>query len=150
MGLKTEPYQSRAARQSAFTFVEAIVAMGITGTLALALYAGMTSATFSIRMARENLRATQIMVEKMECLRLFTWDQINDPTYVPATFTDVYYDDATTNNNGGPIYTRSISIDGFPLADRNYSNDLRLITVTLNWASGSLARRRTRNTYLGP
>jgi len=149
MGLRMVTDHSRIARQSAFTLVEAIVAMGITGMLALALYGGMTSATFSIRLARENLRASEIIVEKMDCLRLFTWDQINDPTYLPSSFTDYFYDDGTTNNTGGPVYTGSLRIDPFPAAGRNYSNDLRLVTVTVNWTSGSLARSRTLNTYVG-
>src|SRR5438132_1156937 len=150
MDLKIKSIQSRPVRRSAFTFVEALVAMGITGLLVLALYSGMTSATFSIRLARENLRATEIMVGKMEGLRLFTWDQINDPTYVPTNFTAPYYDDGTTNNaNSGIIYTGSLTIGSPPTVNCNYSNDLRVVTITLNWTSGSLERTRTLDTYVG-
>ena len=140
----------RETRRSAFTFIEAIVAMGITGILAMALYGGMASATFVIQLARENLRASEILLEKMECLRLFTWNQVNDPTYLPNQLRDVYYDDGTTNTTGkGATYTTSLSLSAFPMADRNYSNDLRLVTITVNWKSGSMPRTRTLNTYVG-
>src|SRR2546423_12422208 len=111
--------------ESGFTIVEAVVSFGIVGVLITALYGGMTLTTFAIRLARENRRATEIMVEKMENLRVFSWDQIVDPTYVPTSFTALYYDNgSTTNAGGGIVYTGTVTIASLPTADRNYSNDL--------------------------
>ncbi|MEY2408505.1 MAG: hypothetical protein QOF48_1175 [Verrucomicrobiota bacterium] len=137
-------------RHSGFTLAEVIVAMGIIGVLTVALYSGMTSATFSVRLARENLRATELLVEKTDGLRLYTWDQLNDPTYMPTNFTASYYDNGTTNNTSpGITYSGSIKVSPFPTADRNYSNDMRVVTITINWTSGKLPRTRTLNTYYG-
>src|SRR6185503_20916526 len=104
MELKANINQQRLSCKSAFSVVEALVAMGVVGLLVVALYSGMTSATISVRLARENHRATQIMVEKMELLRLFTWDQINTADFIPPNFTVPYVDDGTTNNASGLIY----------------------------------------------
>jgi len=143
--------QSRRPRASgaAFTIVEAVVALGVIGILVVALYAGMTSATFSIRLARENLRATEVMLEKMEGLRLYSWDQLLTTNYVPSSFTAYYYDRGATNGVGvGITYTGTVDIATFPLADRNYSNDMRRVTITVNWVSGGMPRMRTLDTYL--
>lgn len=122
--------------------------MGIIGVLAVALYAGMTSATFSVRLARENLRATEVMLEKMECLRLFTWDQLTNTAYLPTNFTAYYYDAGATNGVGSGItYRGTVALAAFPMADRNYSNDMRQVTISLNWRSGGVERTRTLRTY---
>ena len=54
----------RARRLAAFTIVEATVGMGIMGTCVAALFSGFTSGFFTMQLARENQRATQIMLEK--------------------------------------------------------------------------------------
>lgn len=142
--------QRPSAGRAAFTIVEAVVAMGIIGVLVLALYAGMASATFSIKLARENLRATEIMVEKAEALRLFTWEQLLEPGFVPTNFTAVYHDNGTTNKSGTGIpYTGSLAIVRFPHADRNYSNDMRVVNVNIAWKSGGVARSRDLTTWIG-
>lgn len=81
----------RRQRQAGVTLIEALVSMGIFGVSFFSLYAGMSMGFAVIGNARENLRATQIMVEKMETIRLYSWDQINTPGFIPATFTDYYF-----------------------------------------------------------
>lgn len=86
----------RRREQAGVTLIEALVSMGIFGVGFFSLYAGMSMGFSVIGNARENLRATQIMVEKMETIRLYSWDQINTPGFIPAAFTDYYFpaDDA--------------------------------------------------------
>ncbi len=140
---------TNACRRSAFTLMEAIVAITVVGVVGVGLYGGMAWATFSIQLSRENLRATQILLEKAEVIRTFTWDQINSNGFVPATFTAPYSSDGTTNHAaGGPVYTGTVAIRPLPAADRNYTNDLRLVTVNLSWNSGNLARTRQLTTYV--
>jgi len=137
-------------QQNGFTLIEVIVSVGILGVLTVALYSGMTSATYAVRLARENLRATEIMVEKTDGIRLFNWDQLTDPSYMPTNFTASYYDNGTTNNTTpGITYTGTVLVAPYTAADRNYSNDLRVVTVTVNWTSGKMARSRTMSTYFG-
>lgn len=148
MDMQLRPPQTPRGRRGGFTIVEAVVAMAIIGVLVVALYAGMTSATFSVRLARENLRATEIMLEKTECLRLFSWDQLTNTAYLPNTFTAYYHDTGATNGIGvGITYSGTFTLSTFPAADRTYSNDLRVLTMTVNWQSGGLARSRMMQTY---
>jgi len=135
--------------RSGFSLMEAVVAMAVVGILAAALYGGMLWATFSVRLARENLRATQILIEKTEVIRTFTWDQINSNGFVPTTFTAPYFSNGTTNYAAsGLVYTGTVAISALPAADRNYTNDLRVIKVDLSWASGGVQRTRELITYV--
>src|SRR5262245_30151305 len=88
-------------RAAGFSLVEVTVGMAVIGTSAIALFSGFTSGFFTMQMARENLRATQIMLEKTETLRLYSWDQINTGGFIPATFTAPYDPNST---NGGIVY----------------------------------------------
>ena len=55
--------------------VESVVTMFIVGILATAIYSGINLSLSTIRSARENLRATQVMVEKTEAIRLY-WESV--------------------------------------------------------------------------
>src|SRR5512136_1579143 len=88
---------SRLRRWAAgFSLVEVTIGMGIVGTLVGALLSGFTSGLFTMQMARENLRATQIMLERMETIRLYSWSQINSNGFITPTFT-AYYDPNSVN-----------------------------------------------------
>jgi len=134
-------------QQSAgFSLVEVTVGMGVVATSVVALFSGFTSGFFTMEMARENLRATQIMLEKTETLRLYSWDQINTAGFIPTAFSAAY-DPNTTNGNGGAVYHGTLSITPCPLPT-SYSNDMKQVTVSLNWRTGSLDRSRTFTTYI--
>src|SRR3954469_17925973 len=76
---------------AAFSLVEATVGLALLAVVCLALYSGLSSTTFSVRLSRENLRATQIMAEKLDTIRLYGWNQLTNATYVPRTFTSPFY-----------------------------------------------------------
>src|SRR6266496_2421408 len=136
--------QCRPARR-AFTLVELIVAMAIIGLVVVSLYAAITSGFTSVRLARENLRATQILVEKMEAVRLYDWDQVTN-NFLPTTFT-ANYDPAATNLSQGIVYSGQVTLSKVALGT-SYDNDLRQVTVQVNWKTGRLARQRSINTYI--
>src|SRR5436853_4683929 len=74
-------YVQRTATKRAvhgFTLIDALFAMVISGVMFTALYAGLAFGFKVIRFARENTRATQIMLEKMETIRLYTWEQVTN------------------------------------------------------------------------
>ena len=127
-----------------FSIVEVCVGMAVVGTSAAALFSGFTSGFFTMQLARENLRATQILQEKTETLRLYSWDQINTSGFIPTTFTAPYDPNST---NGGITYHGTLSLGSWPLAT-SYSNDMRQVTVTVNWQTGSLQRSRSFTTYV--
>jgi len=133
-------------RERAFSLVEALVATALIGVAIFALYAGITSSFFHIRMARENLRATQVILEKMEVIRLLTWTQINTPGFLPDTFT-APYDPDDTNQVRGLIYSGAIQVTDAPMA-ADYQDDLRTVVVRLQWQTRGLTRTRTLTTYV--
>lgn len=134
---------------SAFTIIEVIMAIAVLGVLILALYSGMSTAIFSTRLARENLRATEILLEKMEGIRLYSWDQVLTPGYIPTNFIAYYYDDGNTNGTGvGIIYTGTVALASCPMTSVNYSNEIRQMDLTINWVSGGIPRTRSLTTLL--
>ena len=135
-------------RKRAFTLVEVLMASAVAAVLCISVLASVTSGFTSIRLDRENSRASQILVEKMEMLRLYTWGQITGQdtnTYVPRTFTAPFYPDSS--NNGGFSYQGYVSISNAPVTE-DYSNDMRLITLTLTWSSFSINHSNTITTYV--
>jgi len=136
---------SPAKTQSAFTFVEVIIAMAAVGVVVVALYMGISSGFSIIRLARENLRATQIMVEKMETVRLYNWDQICSNGFIPSPFQAPYYSQGLVTNP--PIYYGTVSLDTAPISP-DYSNDLKRIVVNISWTSGDVPRQRQITTFV--
>lgn len=143
---KQNPEQRRFRRQAGLTLVEVMVAVAVMAIMVVSLYAGFTFAFSQIRSAQENVRATQILEERMEIVRLLNWDQVvNLPGYIPATFTAPFYADDPTNNTGSLTYTGMVTVAAAPVTE-TYSNDLRMITIELTWPSGNLVRRRQMTT----
>lgn len=128
------------SKGAGFSLIEVLVGMMIAGIVIISLYASFSSGFALTEAARENLRATQIMVEKMETIRLYTWDQINTPGFIPATFTN-YYAQTGGNTNQGFAFVGRTSIAAAPLTT-SYGNDMKMVTIGLSWRNGSVARNR--------
>jgi len=136
---------SKKRLQAAFGLTESLIGVVIIGVVFTALYAGMTTGFQSVRSARENLRATQILLEKFESLRLYNWDQITSTNnYIPTTFTNHYVLNPTT---AGTVYTGTVRIDAVPITEV-YRDDMRSVTVTVEWTTGSTRRSRTFTSYV--
>lgn len=117
-----------------FTLVDALFAMGMAAVMFTALYSALAFGFKTIKIARENARATQIMIEKMETIRLYTWSQLTNPGFVPTNkFTVPYYSIGGTNS--GLTYTGQISIG--PVSSStvwgSYAANMRRITIRLDW-----------------
>ena len=130
---------------AAFSLVEVTVAMAIIGTSVAAMLTGITSGFFTMKMARENLRATQIMLEKVETIRLYSWSQITNSGFIPTNFTATY--DPTRTNSQGLVYSGTMTIANAPVSS-SYSNDLKMLTVHLSWQTGSIQRDRQFSTFI--
>ena len=126
-----------------------MVAVGILGIMTVALYAGFAFGFNQIRLARENLRAIQVIEERMEVVRLLNWDQvINLPGYIPTSFTAPFYaDNATNAPSNNFYYTGTVQVASAPLSE-SYSNDLRMIKIQVTWPSGKLLRKRQMTTFV--
>src|SRR6266404_9874765 len=86
--------------QSGHTLVEVMVAISLLGFMVVSLYAGFSSGFAVLRVARENLRATQILEERMEVIRLIKWDDVA-PGFIPTTFSAPFYAADATNTTAG-------------------------------------------------
>ena len=122
-------------------------AMAVAAFMFIALYAGLAFGFKVIKMARENTRATQIMLEKMETIRLYTWNQITNPGFIPTNrFVVPYYSVGGTNTS--LMYTGQISIAPCPIG-ASYSDNMRKIFIRVDWAPyDSTNRSKTMTTYV--
>ena len=138
----------RTLSQSAFTLTEVLVALLVVSIMVVSLYTGVSSGFALVKLAREDLRATQIMLQRVETLRLYTWSQFTDPTYFSTNNSETYYDPTGQDNgSGGAVYTVSTLITtNTPPA--TYSPDMRRVTVQVSWLSGQTTRRREMSTYV--
>jgi type II secretory pathway pseudopilin PulG len=130
----------------AYSILEVLVSIAVLGIMFVSLYTGMSMGFAVIQLARENLRATQILQEKLETIRLYTWDQINTAGFVPTNFVDRFYA-TSTNDTGSLLYTGAVKIVTAPI-DESYSNEIRQINIQVSWASGGVARKREMSTLV--
>jgi len=165
-GLKTRSTSSAGSdgRRSgagcgAYTLVEVMMASMVAAILFAALFYGLTQGYNLVQKERESLRATQILVGKIEGIRLCAWDtvttnstyQLFNPAIVPTNFTDSFYPvglSGTTND--GVTYSGTITIitnnltfngstlgtNGLPAAGTppSYSNQMAQAIVTVKWS----------------
>jgi len=129
----------------AYTLAEIMVATAIIAISFVSFYAGITAGVQVIQLARENLRATQILVERMETLRIKTWEQVTNGVDVPTTFVEHFYPKRISNR--GVTYFGSLSVSNVDLRT-NYDDELRLVTISLTWTNGGVARVRTMRSYV--
>lgn len=139
---------SKRGTSKAFTLLETSIASVIILLAIASVYAGITYGFSVTQVTRENLRATQLILEKFETIRLYTWDQLNGSNnfVIPNTFTESYAVD-TTGNASGVTYSGTMTLETPPLG-ASYSGDMKLVTVTLTWTSAGVPRTRTMQTLV--
>lgn len=154
MNIRTSRQQKTDTRRHAFTLMEVLVVVAIIGFEFVTLYLGMTQGFGIVQVARENLRATQILQEKMETIRLYTWDQINTAGFIPPTFTAAFYPAGSQTNQGainqGATYQGTVTISDVPppLSTASYAKDMKMVVVQVNWQSGNIQRNRDMRTLV--
>ena len=131
--------------RAAFSLIEAVVGMGVVGVLFVTLYSGLTSGLSNVSMARENVRATQIMAEKLDSIRLYSWDKIVKLDGSPMEFKTSY--NTATNSSPGFTYAGTVTVTSAPVSNA-YKDNMRQVTVSLSWSSGSLQRQRSMTTLI--
>ena len=141
----------RRQRNRGLFLLEATIGMALLGLLFMALYSGLATTSYFVKLSRENLRATQLMAEKLDTIRLYGWKKIvEDPTYIPQRFyPPLYSDDPSTagNNATTRVYTGQIIVEPAPFTE-SYADDLRVVTVKLSWVTGKMARTHSMSTLV--
>jgi type II secretory pathway pseudopilin PulG len=133
----------------AFSIVEALVGVTLMGILFVSLYTGLSSGFGIVQSGRENQRATQILLEKMETIRLYSWEQINTDGFIPTNFTEPFavQTNETEEATDTFYYYGTLTVENAPISE-SYSNEMRLITVSLNWTNGAVPRHREMQTFV--
>jgi prepilin-type N-terminal cleavage/methylation domain-containing protein len=132
-----------------FTLVESAVALAIGGIMLTSLYGCFASGFATVKTSRENTRATQILLTKMEAIRLCSYDQLTNAVYNPRTFAESFSPTGDANSSGGVVYsgTFATSVPDVGTLPDSYRTNMTLVTVTLNWTSGQMQHTRTMQTY---
>ena len=132
---------TRGAR-SAYTLAEVMVAVAVLAVMVVSLYLGISAGFAIVQRTRENLRATQILVQRMETLRLYTWDQLRNAESTPTFQTNftALYDPSVGDAGGGVEYHGDVEITVPPPAsvlpaEVSYRDSVALITVSLRWTN---------------
>jgi type II secretory pathway pseudopilin PulG len=142
------PTQPRARRsEAAFTLVEAVVALLVAAVMFTALYSGFIFAYAAVKLDREDLRATQILLQRMETLRLTSFAAIQD-----GTLTEYYDPNGQTNSSYGAVYKITITTNAPTAADMPvqpvyYMGRMRKVTATATWTNAHVVRTRSLQTY---
>jgi hypothetical protein len=137
-------------RTGAFSLIEVAVCTAVISIIFVSLYGGIASGFGLVNLARENLRANQILIEKMETIRLYNWDQINSNGFIPPTFTAPFFPppvNSTNSESSGVTYYGTMTITNVPFT-AEYSTNMRLVTVILTWTNASLPRPRELQTLV--
>ena len=121
--------RGRAGRV-AFTLTEVMVAVGVIGVLFVSLYLAFSAGFSIVRVTRENLRATQILVQRMETVRLYSWSQLTNAAVFKPSFTE----DAMTSL--GTVYHGQVQLsEPAGIGTPSYLSDLRVVTIAVRWTN---------------
>ena len=157
MRLNNKTNNPGEAAKAAFSLLELLIAVTVMALIFSALFSGISTSFNLLQSARENLRATQIMISRLEGLRLCAWSssQLFNTNVVPLKFTDSFYPlGLNTTTNSGTAYTGTLTITTNPALSpaASYGPNLALVTVTLAWTNGGTGVRsihqRSMTTYV--
>ena len=123
-----------------YTLVEVVVAIWLLTVVAVSLFGAFSFGFSTIKISQEDARASQILLQKLETLRVYDWSNITNG-YFPKNFTVNY------STNGGVTYNGGIAIEPVLTAE-SYSNTLRKVTVSLSWVSTGVPRYRVVTTLV--
>jgi type II secretory pathway pseudopilin PulG len=139
--------RSTPNNQRGTTIVEIVISTCILSIMAAGIIGCFAYGFYVMELARENQRATQIILEKFETVRLYNWDQVLAPGFIPATFEDVY-DPQAGSGSTGVAYHGTVAVRNVPFSS-SYSSNMRELVITLTWSSSrNLSRTRTMSTFV--
>jgi type II secretory pathway pseudopilin PulG len=137
-----------------FSILELLISVTVMAIIFVAVFSGVSSTFNLMTTARENLRATQIMVSRLEGIRLCAWGsgQLFNTNIVPTTFTESFYPlGLNTTTNNGTVYGGTLTITTNPAISpaASYAPNLAKVTVTVTWTNGAAnVHQRTMTSYV--
>ena len=146
--LRTQSSPRFRTASSGFTLVETMVATMVAAIMLSAHFLAFASGFALVTVTREDLRATQIMLQRMEAVRVSGYNQLTNATYYPATVTQ-YYDEKGQTNARGVAYTVTHQIaSALSTLPPTYRSNVTEVTVGVSWTSGTKTRSRSMKTYV--
>ena len=130
-GDNIESAASFERRRLGFALMEVIVAVLVLTTIGVAFYVGLSSCFSVLKTSREDVRATQIMMQKLEAVRLCTWSELTNFSFKEP------YDPTSTNNGAGVYYYGTVTkspATTIPVTS-SYANKICLVTVNVVWTN---------------
>lgn len=126
--------RKRRARnhETAFTLVEVVIGVLVLAIMATSLYSAFSYGFSTMQASREDLRATQIVMQKTEGVRLCTWSELRN-----INFQEAYDPRDVTNGGGGTTFfgtVRTNAASAVP-SSCSYQTNMRLVTVTVYWTN---------------
>lgn len=143
--------QNRTRRSSrAFTLIEVMLAVVVAATIFVAVGRGLGVGFGLVQISREDLRANQICLSRMEGIRLCRWDtQLFDTNIVPRTFTDYFYPvGLSKQTNAYVVYQGTVTLDtnlAFSPSP-SYASNLCKITVQVTWTDNAFTSKSITHT----
>jgi hypothetical protein len=127
-----------------------MMGVGVIGIMSISLYAGLSFGFAQIQLSREEERATQILAERMEVVRLLSWDQlVKLPGYVPKSFKASYSIDNPTNTTAKSLmYFGTVSVSTNAPVSESYGPNMRMVEINVTWQSGPRSQQRTMSTFV--
>ena len=135
------------SNRQGFTLIEIMMGVIILALAIVSLFALLTSGFAMVQLNRDNLRATQIMLNRIEGLRLYNWGDVTSGS-VPTDFTETY--SGIIGTNQGTVFTGHMDISpAIQSPASTYSSTMmRSVTVRITWTSGQLQHSRQMTTYV--
>jgi type II secretory pathway pseudopilin PulG len=115
-------------------FILAIAGLGIQRLLLMSFQ--LSSAT------QEECRAMEILQEQMDLMRMYSWEQLNDPRFVPNNFKTALFPESGRPEARGKIWVKK------PNLQESYRNEILEVEVELSWDSKGIIKVRTARTWI--
>lgn len=134
---------------SAFSIAETIVAVAVFAIMFASFFGGLSMSISTVQSARETVRATQIMSEQMDTIRLKSWDDIlklNNTNYFPK-FNPIS-SNVVNAGAAGLTYTAQVFVVNAPINNgESYATNVKQVTVQLTWRSRNLLHKTEMMTF---
>jgi Tfp pilus assembly protein PilV len=132
--------------RSAFTLIDVMVAMAFLGVVLSSLFACFIFGFNVVKSSREDLQATQILHEKMETIRVYTWPQVTNSSFMPATFQESMGNSTNAYFSGHVVVTDPTNTT--ENVTESYKANLKKVIITVDWTNNNSKRSRTISTYV--
>lgn len=137
--MRTGVVKERRGR-AAWSLVEVMVAVAVLAILFVSLFAGFGFGFKVVKATREDLRATQILTQKIESVRLCTYSQLTN--LCPMNFTENYT--SMGPGSSSVVYSGTITDGPNTNLPAAYRDKVRLVTVTVTWTTTGSGASQSR------